>query len=256
MTYAIVQQELIVPDVEQLKRAFSVSPDLTPLDAQTAANDAYGILLRGQEFEQAQALKESLELEQVKTVLVEEAKLPILPQAHVMRQVELSPGHLTIFDPMRRTTEVPWKELMFIAAGYVHVRERRKQRSTLEEAVTHPAGFSQDLLSGVSSREEESNRLLLDLYLQGGLSRFSMVAEEFLFAHLGSRMTDDVSMNFVLLVQELSQAAPHAGLNRGAFMACQNPPELFPYPSKSAFSEEMIWMLWRISQPAMSGPSE
>jgi len=40
MTYAIVQQELIVPDVEQLKRAFSVSPDLTTLDAQTAANDA------------------------------------------------------------------------------------------------------------------------------------------------------------------------------------------------------------------------
>src|SRR6185436_15017739 len=140
MTYAIVQQELVVPDVEQLKRAFSVSPYLTAIDAQTAANDAFGILLRGQDFEQAQALKESLELEQVKTVLVEEAKLPVLPQAHLMRQVELLPGHLTIYDPMRRPSEVPWKEIMFVAAGYVHLRERRKQRSTLEDAVTHPAG--------------------------------------------------------------------------------------------------------------------
>jgi hypothetical protein len=194
-------------------------------------------------------------LEQVKTVLVEEDKLPLLPQAHVMRQVEFSPGHLTIFDPMRRTTEIPWKDIMFVAAGYVHMRERRKQRSALEEAVTHPAGFAQDLLSGVSEREEESYRLLLDVYLQGGLSRFSMVADEFVFEHLGSRMTEDLSMNFVLLAQELAQGAPHAGLNRGAFMACQNPPELFPYPSKSAFNEEMIWMLWRISQPAMSWPS-
>ena len=37
MTYAIVQQELVMPEVDQLKRAFNVSPRLTALDAQTAS---------------------------------------------------------------------------------------------------------------------------------------------------------------------------------------------------------------------------
>ena len=43
MTYAIVQKELVVPELESLKRAFSVWPALTGIDAQTSANDAFGL---------------------------------------------------------------------------------------------------------------------------------------------------------------------------------------------------------------------
>jgi hypothetical protein len=84
--------------------------------------------------------------------------------------------------------------------------------------------------------------------LNGGLGRYSITADDFRFDHLGARLSDDPAINFVFFVQDLAQEAPHAGLNRGAFMACQRPPELFPYPSKAAFNEEITWMLWRIAR--------
>jgi hypothetical protein len=78
------------------------------------------------------------------------------------------------------------------------------------------------------------------------VTRYSASGDDFNFEHLGLRASDDLAMNFVFLVQDLAEEAPHAAQNRGAFMACQRPPELFPYPSKAAFNEELIWMLWRI----------
>ena len=48
--------------------------------------------------------------------------------------------------------------------------------------------------------------------------------------------------------QDLVAQVPDAGMNRGAFKASQEPPELFPYPSRAAFNEEMTWMLWRIAK--------
>jgi len=248
MTYAIVQKELVVPELEQLKRAFSVSPLLTSLDAQTAANDAYGILLRGVEADQAKALREALLAERIETELVEEARLPVIPPAKIARQAEFQPGHLTLYDSMRRPSEISWVDIMFIAAGYVRIREARKQRVAPEEPSLHGAGVAVDLASSIQSRDEEHHHLLADIFLKGGVSRYSITAGEFSFEHLGRRMSADLAVNFVFLIQDLAAAAPHAGLNRGAFRACQRPPELFPYPSKAAFNEEITWMLWRIGQ--------
>jgi hypothetical protein len=85
MSYAILQKELVVPDVECLKRAFSVWPALTSIDAQTSANDAYGILLRGLDIENAGMLKAALHKENVETVVVEESTLPSLPLGRIGR---------------------------------------------------------------------------------------------------------------------------------------------------------------------------
>lgn len=250
MAYAIVQKELVVPELEQLKRAFSVSPLLTGLDAQTAANDAYGILLRGVETDQAKALREALRREGVDTELVEEGKLPAIPPGKVARQVEFQQSHLTLYDSMRRASEVPWGDIMFIAAGYVRLREVRKQRAASEEPSLHGAGAAVDVTSGGLSREEERYHMLLEIFLNDGVTRYSINADEFAFEHLGSRLSDDLAVNFVFLIQDLAEQAPQAGLNRGAFKACQRPPELFPYPNKAAFNEEITWMLWRISKLA------
>ena len=248
MGYAIVQKELVVPTVEQLKRAFSVSPLLTGLDAQTVAHDAYGILLRGLEKDQANALRESLLRERVETELVMESKLPVPPPARIARQIEFHPSHLTLYDPMRRASEVPWKEIMVIAAGYVRTREWRKHRTVLEESASRGGGTSPGTAGVLKSREAEDYHLWLWIFLKGGVTRFSISADDFVFDHLGTRSSNDLAFNFVSLVQDLAEEAPHAGLNRGAYLACQSPPELFPYPSKAAFNEEIVWMLWRIGQ--------
>ena len=250
MTFALVQKELVVPELEQLKRAFTVSPLLTGLDAQTAANDAYGILLRGLEGEQAQALRAALLHEGVETEMVEEGKLPVIPSAKHARQVEFQQTHLTLYDSMRHASEVSWSDIMFIAAGYVRMREASRHRVVSAEPVIHAAGITHDLTGAAKPREEDHHHLLLDIFLNGGAARYSVAADDFVFDHPGARRSGDLAINFVFLVQDLAEQAPHAGLNRGAFKACQHPPELFPYPSKAAFHEEITWMLWRISQLA------
>jgi hypothetical protein len=247
MAYAIVQKELVVPEVEQLQRAFRVSPDLTRLDAQTAANDAYGILLRGVDPRQADALRDALLRERVEIELVEESKLPVIPSARIIQQVEFHVSHVTLYDPMRRAAEVAWRDIVFIAAGYVRMREVRRHCGALDEPGIHSTGIGQETSSTSHAREEEHIHMVLEIFASGG-TRYSLSADEFIFDHLGARLSNDLAMNFVSLVQDLAREAPHAGLNRGAFKACQQPPELFPYPSKAAFNEELTWMLWRIAQ--------
>src|SRR5262249_38299506 len=136
-------------------------------------------------------------------------------------------------DPMRRASRVAWSDIHLIAAGLVRIRDGRKARLTHEAA---------------EPKEDKSQHLILEIFLRGGLGRFSVDGADFSYDHLGGRLTDDPAVNFVLLVQDLARNAPHAGLNRGAWAACQKPPELFAYPSKQTFQEELTWMLWRIGQ--------
>lgn len=229
MTYAIVQKELVVPELDRLKRAFSVWPALTGIDAQTSANDAFGILLRGLELEQASLLQDALLKEGVDTIVVEESKLPSLPPGRIGRQADFDENHLTLYDSMRRASRLAWTDIMLIASGLVKTRE------------TPAAG-------GTRAKDERQQHLMLEIFLRADAGRFSIAGEDFSFDHLGAQLSKDTSMNFVRFVEQLVQHAPHAGLNRGACAACQRPPELFPYPSKQAFNEELTWMLWRIEQ--------
>jgi len=256
MAYAIVQKELVVPELEQLKRAFRVSPRLTNLDAQTVANDAYGILLRDLPVDEASALREALLKEGVATELVEEAKLPAIPPAKIARQAEFLPTHLTLYDSLKRASEILWSDIILIASGYVRVREVRKQRTVLDEPSLVGAGVAVDLAASAESHEEQHYHLLLDIFLNAGNSRYSITADGFAFDHLGARLSDDLAVNFVFLIQDLVAQAPQAGLNRGAFKASQRPPELFPYPSKAAFHEEITWMLWRIGKLSSRQPTK
>jgi len=248
MSFAIVQKDLVVPDVEQLKRAFSVSPYLRDIDAQNAANDAHGILLRGVESKQADALQAALQAEGVETELVRESALPPIPTAKVARRMEFTSAHLVVFDTMDRSSEISWDQIMFIAAGYVRMGKAQKHRGAVEEAQARHFAGPLNSKGGIKTGEEAQYHMLLDIFLSGGSVRYSMAADEFLYDCLGSRASNDLAMDFVLLVQELSTNAPNAGLNRGGCKACEDPPELLPYPSKAAFNEEITWMLWRIAK--------
>ena len=131
MPYAILQRELVTPDVDQLKRAFSVSPYLRDIDAQNAAHDAYGILLRGVDEENADALHAALRSEGIETELVKESALPTLSSGKATKRVEFGPSRLIAYDALNHASDVPWSEVMFIAAGYVRTGELRKHRSAI-----------------------------------------------------------------------------------------------------------------------------
>jgi len=248
MPLTLMQRDLEVPDVEKLARAFRVLPELTSLDAQTAANDAYGILWRGLDPDKAGRLQTALREQGVETEVVDEADLPALSPGRIVRRIELLDGLLNVHDPMGRVTPLALNQVLLIAAGNVRVREHKKVKSTLEESASHAAGGTYDLLSEGRTRETEVEYLMLELFLVGGPMRFSFAMDEFAFDYLGARLSDDRAINFMFLIQDLERNAPHASLNRGAFFACQKPPYLFSYPSKQTFNEELIWMLWRIEQ--------
>jgi hypothetical protein len=251
MTYAIVQQELVVPDVERLVRAFCTLPGLTAIDAQNAAHDAYGILIRGLNDEQAGALEAALTHEGIAVEVVPETELPALAPARILRQVEVRADHLVTIDPLQRVAEIPWNEVLLICAGQVRVRETRRVLSAAEEPVFQPEGGSTSRL-----RDEEHTRLLIDLVLSDRATRLSVAEDDFNFGHLGPRLSDDPAVNHLFLVQDLEEHAPHASLNQGAFRACQKPPELFTYPSRQAYQEELTWMLWRIGRLAAEASAE
>jgi hypothetical protein len=149
---------------------------------------------------------------------------------------------------MSRMVPVAWDQIALIASGNVRVRETRKVRTTLEEPPSHAAGIAYDTLSDSHTKAVENEHLMLELFLSDGTSRFTFAMDEFAFDCIAERLSHDRTHNFMLLVQELEKNTPFASLNRGAFVACQRPPQLFTYPSRPAFNEELIWMLWRMDQ--------
>jgi hypothetical protein len=241
-----MQKELTAPDVNRLIQAFRVLPTLTELDAHTVVKDSCGILLRGLELEQASVLQDALFKQGIETEAVDEAELPIVPPAKLVKQVEFLPAHLSMYDPMGRTFTLAWQDILILAAGKVLLQEFHKIKAASEEPQVYGAGIGHDTAS--TTREEGRYHLMLEIVLAGGVSRYSITADDFVFNHLGPRLTASTPKNFALLVQELAQSAPHAGLNRGAFLICEKPDKLFVYPSKAAFFEELTWMLWRIGQ--------
>lgn len=238
MPFAIMQKELLAPSVEHLARAFSSLPNLTALDAQTAANDAFGILWRGLDLEGASAMQDALMKQGIEVEAVEESELPVLPPAKVIKQIEFLPTQLSMYDPMGRIFNLPWRDLMLIAAGNVRLRDYKSKGAygPVEAAHNH-----------ASARGDEKMHLMLELILAGGVARYSMIADEFVFNHLGARLTKETARNFEMVVRELADNAGHAGLNRGAYLICQGEKDIFTYPSKSAFFEEIVWFLWRIA---------
>lgn len=244
MAYAIMQKELVAPEVQQLAKAFQSVPAFRALDAQTAANDAFGILMRGLDVETAAALQDALNKHGIETEVIDEVQLPKIPPAKVMKQVDFLPAQLSMYDPMGRTFSVPWRDVLLVAAGNVRLPEYRKAHGPAE------AAHNKELLHDGKHRDGAQYHLMLELVLAGAVSRYSMIADEFVFDNLGGRITNDLAQNFTALVRDLAEYAPHAGLNRGAFLICENQKEIFTYPNKAAFFEELTWFLWRTAQAA------
>jgi hypothetical protein len=254
MRYAVLQKELVAPDLEALKRACRVLPTLRDIDAQNMFQDAYGILIKGLDVLDASALQDALQAEGIVTIVIDESELPIIPPAKVIRQIEFLPAHLNMYDPMGRVFALPWQDIMLIAAGDVHVQEFRKAKTSYEDHRENSTGAGHDNSGEKRLRNEANQHWMLEIFLVGGIARYTISGETFDFAYLEERYANSLQTNFCTLIQDLIEFAPHAGLNRGAYMATQNVEELFNYPSKPTFYEELVWMLWRISQAkALSG---
>ncbi|MEO6183700.1 MAG: hypothetical protein ABIP71_11510, partial [Verrucomicrobiota bacterium] len=234
---------LDIPPVEKIERALLSVKGFTRVDAHTFANDAYGILVKNISAEQASAFSQALLGQRIETDVVAQADLPTLPPTKFVQRLDCTPEGLLIYDPLGRSFPLPWPHVMLMAAGCVRVTDfTRVEKPSFSTSDSEGGTYE---TTSISSVEERNDRLLLEIVVSGAVLRYSVSAEKFRFDYLGERRTKSLPENFALLVQDLAAFAPQAMLNRGAFFLKQNE-NLFPYPSKNAFFEEIIWLLWKM----------
>lgn len=250
MTYAIVQSSLDIPDVEKLKRAFRAIPTLTSVDAHLLANDAYGILVKGKSAEHAGRLIQSLRAEGIEAEMVPDSLLPAMPQTKFVRKLLCAEKGLLLHDPLGRPFSLPWEHILLIAAGNVKLQEFNRtgieKRVVRYDMVGNPHSTTE---TEYSTKETSRFQFLLEIIVTGAVLRYSVTVDKgTLFQSLGEEFNPKLEESFGVLIRQLTQYAPNAALNRGAYYLRENSGQVFAYPTKNAFFEEIIWLLWKLKQ--------
>jgi hypothetical protein len=103
----------------------------------------------------------------------------------------------------------------------------------------------------IHEREGRVQRRFIELILGQARARLTVEVDahgHLLFQVLGEERGSDPSRNLAMLVRRLAVAVPGALLNRGAYLLRAEPPVTHVYPSRNAFQEEIIWMLWQMAR--------
>ena len=249
MPYALIQQEPVPPPLEKLQRAFRAVRCLTPADAHTVGRDGFGILVKHFSAEDAARLQSALHAEGIETEVVEQQLLPELPPVKFMNRMDCLPEFLMLYDPLGRSFPLEWGHIMAVAAGSVRLSEFQRVQESKSKVHLNRHGVPSVVTTTDSSHREQLNyHLMLEIILTRAVLRYSVTADRFNFAYLGERRTKSLPANFTLLVRDLIQFAPQARLNHSAQLLRDNAAEVWGYPSKNAFQEEMIWMLWQMKK--------
>jgi hypothetical protein len=254
MNYSVVQNIITKPTPEDLAEAFRVLPDLIDIDAVSLSNDAYGIIADGLTQEQSVCLANALNARGVSTQSVANTKFPVLTPAKQVRQLTCNPDMILIHDALGRTTPIPWDQVVLVAAGFVtepKFRRIEKQRVVMRRSGMD-GGVYPIFLTDVAKKEELLSKLVLELYLRTGPVRICIYGDEFQYNYLGERLQLRYMDNFALLVQDITALAQNAILNRGAESLMDNSTVTFHYPTRHAFDEETVWLLWANSQTKSS----
>ncbi|EEF60543.1 hypothetical protein [Pedosphaera parvula] len=251
MPYALLQKNLEPIDVEKLRRAFVGQKRISAADAPIIASKAFGILLRSLDLEEAKNLNRALLGESIETDIVEERQLPALPLPKLIKQMELTPQAMILFDPLGRKVPNDWSQIAMLAAGMVKEStiQRTRKEWEVEKMRTIPGLMipirTKEKKFEYSSRETSEWSLRLEIVLNGGAARFQIAADDFNYACLGERKVADDTNNLCLLLRELANLAPQARLNQGATWMWNNEGEVTAYPRKEALWDEITWTLWK-----------
>jgi hypothetical protein len=257
MTYAVMQTGLEPPSAEQLKNAFQEVPGLTAMNVNTLGKDAYGVLVKGFEFDRASAMQSALAAQGVETEVVDDAALTELPPPRPLTKVEFTPEALGIYDLLGQSVPLEWNNISVIASGRTRLTEFT--RDLVNKVVTRPAGrhFELKVVTEAVTKEAQQDHLLLEIVTRGAALRYHAVADRIeahlLFQSLGERRGKDPATNLALFVQDLAKFAPAAVLNHGAFYMCEHSDPLYTYPSQTAFYREITWLLWMVSTGRAKG---
>lgn len=225
-SYAVLLRDAGRPDAERIRRAFGIFSHLTDADAIRLAANAQGILLRHLGADEGRALLRALQTEGVPAALVNEAELFDFSAGQTLARLELHPEKLTGFDQLGRTYDLPWSDLLLVAAGAVprvEIHSRGPARSQLETK-------SQYLLVLVTATQHYE----IPARPSGlTLPDFDPIA---------------VMEKLAQLIRNITDAAPQALQNRAVHDIRNGINLLRGYPSRQALRDEMSWLLWQAAQ--------
>jgi len=251
MTYAVMQTALAPPSMDQLKAAFGKVPGLAAVDVNILGRDAFGVVAKGLEREQAEAMRVALAAEGFEAEVVEDSALAELPPPQKLGKVTLTPAAFVTDNLVGRVTSLEWSRIAVIAAGRARLTDFTQKQ--VEKQVLVPQGrtFVWKTITETVTREEKHEHLLLEIITTGGEARYHVVADRpealLLFQSLGEQRSKDAFRNLTLLVRELAGFAPSAVLNHGAHYVCEGSNPAFCYASQTAFYREITWLLWMIA---------
>ena len=249
MPYCLLQTDCAAPTADQLKRSFKSLKTLTEADAIKLAGEACGILMRNLSLTDARVLQRALQGEGVPTELLDATRLPKLPDAKFVRRLEIQPQALAIFDPLGRIVPLPWQHLTLVAAGTVRHFGVSATRTEVTVNTFDPIrGLRTKVVTDLRHRVEDDAKLMLDIFLAGGVMRFQIEAESFQFKYCFDRPELNLPQKLGLLLQILAEHAPQAVMNRGAAALRDGQPENAAYASKAALFDESVWLLWRMAE--------
>jgi hypothetical protein len=251
--YAVLQKDGSRPGAEQIRRAFRSFSNLTDADAVRLAANAQGILLRNLSSDEARAFHRALQVEGVAAAMVPENELKLLPESKSLHRLTLTEQALEVYDLRGRPLPVPWNAIALVAAGAVrHVDIGLTQTERVTVQLNSLFGiWPKKTVESVRKVESES-QLILEIVLAGGATRYELDAARFPFKYTLDRPEFSTLEKFVWLVREIATRATQAILNRGASDVRNGIQLVRGYPSRQAFTDEMIWLLWNATRHSAS----
>jgi hypothetical protein len=244
--YAVLQREVGQPIADQMRRAFRSFSNLTDADAVRLAANAQGILLRHLGADEARAFHRALLAEGVAAAMVAEQDLDLLPASKSLHRLSLTEQALEVYDLRGQAKPIAWDDIALVAAGSVRHVEISVTQTEGRSASPHPAFGMWPKKSAAPVRKVESeSQLILEIVLRHGVARYELDAAQFPFKYAVDKPELSSREKFIWLVREIGHRAGRAILNRGALDMRNGVDLVRGYPSRQAFTDEMIWLLWR-----------
>jgi len=246
--YAVLQTSLEQSiDRDTLEEAVVATEELTKLDVPWLQRELFGIVAGDLSQDDALALQAALQARNVRTEVVDESVLPVLPLPRRVRALKLAEAGIVLVDIYDHETSHEWQHIVFAAGGgLLHLRSLQDQKL---ETVYVPGGRggASDVRAVVVTNHHFENlpEFRLELFLpvesprvQWVLTKDSVITVD--DAHLRLRDHDQL----VSLLGALGNALSPKQVNLGIKTAMTG--EEFNYPSVHAFEEEIIWSLYQL----------
>jgi len=251
MPFAIIQKELTDIPTDVLTAALRHVPWLTKHDAHFLARDAFGVLVGRLSFNEASSVQAILAEGGVETEVVDQSDIPTLPPPKTLPRIDCLVENLLVYDALNRPKPIDWSLVRVIAAGLVTITEiERTSRQRVHRVTSNGVPI---MTTEFSSKERPKDHLVVEILVEAMPPRYQARGDSLHYGYLGARQSFRAEDNFMVLLADLHEAAPHAVLSRGAEGLLSEPQQTLLYPNRHAFDEEIAWLLFQAKRARGAG---